>query len=170
MTQMIGFTRKETMQLTGCTSSRLAYLEKVGLIVPYRYGTNSGRPIVVFSWEQLLEIRAIRNLRQEDISLQTVRKIIDFLDKSGYNNALRNKQLVVVNDEVFWIEQDWSDFGANMPKAVKVAGKNSQEVGQYVLIVIPPLIDIVNDIWESAKNSKIINFESFKQRAKAIPA
>ncbi len=170
MTQMIGFTRKEAMQLTGCTSSRLAYLEKVGLIVPYRYGTSSGRLTVVFSWEQLLEIRAIRNLRQEDVSLETVRKIIEFLDKSGYDNGLRNKQLVVVGDEVFWIEQDWSDFGANMPTAIKVANKKNQGIGQYVLLVIPPLIDIVNDIWEAANNSKVIDFESFKQRAKAIPA
>jgi DNA-binding transcriptional MerR regulator len=170
MTQMIGFTRKETMQLTGCTSSRLAYLEKVGLIVPYRYGASSGRPIVVFSWEQLLEIRAIRNLRQEEISLQTVRKIIEFLDKSGYDNSLRNKQLVVVGDEVFWVEQDWSDFGANMPTALKVADKKNKGVGQYVLLVIPPLIDLVNDIWEVAKDSKVIDFQSFQQRAKAVPA
>ncbi|CAD5984672.1 MerR family transcriptional regulator [Planktothrix agardhii] len=170
MTQMIGFTRKETMQLTGCTSSRLAYLEKVGLIVPYRYGATSGRPTVVFSWEQLLEIRAIRNLRQEEISLQTVRKIIEFLDKSGYDNSLRNKQLVVVGDEVFWIEQDWSDFGANMPTALKIAGKKDKGIGQYVLLIIPPLIALVNDIWEAAKDSKLIDFQSFKQRAKAIPA
>lgn len=170
MTQMIGFTRKEAMQLTGCTSSRLAYLEKVGLIVPYRYGTSGGRPTVIFSWEQLLEIRAIRNLRQEDVSLQTVRKIIEFLDKSGYDNSLRNKQLVVVGDEVFWIEQDWSDFGDNLPTALKVAGKKDKGVGQYVLLVIPPLIDLVNDIWEAAKDSKVIDFQSFKQRAKVVPA
>ncbi|NMF64698.1 MerR family transcriptional regulator [Brasilonema octagenarum UFV-E1] len=170
MSQMMGFTRKETMQLTGCTSSRLAYLEKVGLIIPYRYGTNSGRPTVVFSWEQLLEIRAIRNLRQEDVSLQTVRKIIEFLDQSEYDNRLRNKQLVVVEDEVFWIEQDWSDFGANMPTALKVASKKNKGIGQYVLLVIPPLIDIVKDIWEAAQNSRVIDFQSFKERAKAVPA
>lgn len=170
MSQMIGFTRKETMQLTGCTSSRLAYLEKVGLIIPYRYGTNSGRPTVVFSWEQLLEIRAIRNLRHEDVSLQTVRKIIEFLDQSGYDNSLRNKQLVIVGDEVFWIELDWSDFGTNMPTALKVGSKKNRGIGQYVLLVIPPLLDIVKDIWEAAQNSKVIDFPSFKERAKAVPA
>ncbi len=59
MNQMSGFTRQETIHLAGCTSSRLAYLEKVGLVIPYRFG-NNGRPTVVFSWEQLLEIRAIK--------------------------------------------------------------------------------------------------------------
>ncbi|MBD0266015.1 MAG: hypothetical protein ICV78_25840 [Tolypothrix sp. Co-bin9] len=95
------------------------------LITPYRFGKTGGRPTVIFSWEQLLEIRAIRNLRQ-DVSLQTVRKIIKYLDKSGCDNRLRGKQLVVVNDEVFWVNQDWSDFGNNMPTAIKIASKNNK--------------------------------------------
>jgi hypothetical protein len=99
-----------------------------------------------------------------------VRKIINFLDESGYDNSLRDKQLVVVGDEVFWMKQDWSDFGDNIPRTVKIADKRDTSVGQYVLLVIPPLTDIVNDIWESAKNSKIIDFKSFQQRAKALPA
>ena len=82
---------------------------------------------------------------------------------------MRDKQLVVVSEEVFWVKQDWSDFGENLPTAVKVAGKNNKQVGQYVLIVIPPLIDIVNEIWEAAKRSKVVNFNSFEKRAKALP-
>ncbi|BAZ16492.1 hypothetical protein NIES4071_83690 [Calothrix sp. NIES-4071] len=167
MNQMSGFTRQETMHLAGCTSSRLAYLEKVGLIVPYRFGNNA-RPTVIFSWEQLLEIRAIKNLRK-DVSLQTVRKLIKFLDDSGYDNSLRDKQLVVVGEEIFWVKQDWSDFGENLPTAVKVAGKSGKQVGQYVLIVIPPLIDIVNEIWEAARKSKVVDFNSFERRAKTLP-
>jgi len=169
MNQMSGFTRQETIHLAGCTSSRLAYLEKVGLVIPYRFG-NNGRPAVVFSWEQLLEIRAIKNLRKEDISLQTVRNIIKFLDESGYDNSLRDKQLVVVGDEVFWIKQDWSDFGDNIPTTVKVAGKRNRAIGQYVLLVIPPLTEIVNEIWEVARRSEVVDFKSFEQRAKALPA
>ncbi|MBW4667650.1 MAG: MerR family transcriptional regulator [Cyanomargarita calcarea GSE-NOS-MK-12-04C] len=167
MNQMSGFTRQETMHLAGCTSSRLAYLEKVSLIVPYRFGNNA-RPTVIFSWEQLLEIRAIKNLRK-DVSLQTVRKLIKFLDDSGYDNSLRDKQLVVVGEEIFWVKQDWSDFGENLPTAVKVAGKSDKQVGQYVLIVIPPLIDIVNEIWKAARRSKIVDFKSFEKRAKTLP-
>jgi hypothetical protein len=56
------------------------------------------------------------------------------------------------------------------PSTVKVAGKRNRAVGQYVLLVIPPLIDIVNDIWEAAQKSKIIDFKSFQERAKALPA
>ncbi|BBD58011.1 hypothetical protein NIES2109_07800 [Nostoc sp. HK-01] len=168
MNQMSGFTRQETIHLAGCTSSRLAYLEKVGLVIPYRFGSNA-RPTVIFSWEQLLEIRAIKNLRK-NVSLQTVRKIIKFLDDSGYDNGLRDKQLVVIGEEVFWVQQDWSDFGENLPTAMKVADKSNKQVGQYVLLVIPSLTEIVNEIWEAARHSKVIDFKSFEQRAKVLPA
>lgn len=166
-----GFSRQECLKLTGCTSSRLAYLEKAGLIVPTRYGENK-RPAVFFTWEQLLEIKAIKNLRQ-DVSLQTVRKIVNYLDQSGFDDSLRNKQLVVVNDQVFWINPDWSDFKDLFPSALKVADKKSKGVGQFVLLVIPPFADIVNDLWNTAQDSevaKVVNFEEFKRRAKAKPA
>jgi DNA-binding transcriptional MerR regulator len=163
-----GFSRTETMSLTGCTSSRLAYLEKAGLIVPTRIG-NTKRPLVLFSWEQLLEIRAIKNLRK-DASLQTVRKIIDFLNKEGYNDFLRNKKIVVINGEVYWVEPEFSDLPGLM---IKVASKNKKDLGQlahYELIVIPTLNQVVEEVWENAKKSTVVDFEAFKQRAKAKAA
>lgn len=164
---VIGFSRQETMKLTGCSSSRLAYLEKVGLIVPTRIGVGR-KPIVLFSWEQLLEIIAIKNLRQ-DVSLQTVRRVVEFLNQSGYDDKLKNKQLVVVNDDVLWLNPDFSDLGDHV-SGLTVASKKKGRVGQIVLLVIPPLSDIVDEIWETAKQSKVVDFESFKSRAKAHPA
>jgi DNA-binding transcriptional MerR regulator len=163
MTVIDGFTRQETIALAATTSNRLQYLERTGLIVPQRYG-NTRKPTVIYSWEQVLEIRAIKNLRQE-ISLQTVRKIIEFLNNEGLNDQLRDKKLVVLDDEVYWIMPDWSDF----PKVMKVADKRNQGIGQFVLITIPSLFEVVNEIWQAAEKSEVINLESFKQRAKAKP-
>lgn len=160
-----GFTRQETLALTGTTSNRLQYLERSQLVIPQRIG-KSRKPTVLYTWEQVLEIRAIKNLRQE-ISLQTVRKIINFLDKSGFDDSLTDKQLIVIDDEVLWVQQDWKDFPEKIPSALKVAGKRSKDVGQYVLLVISPLSEIVNEVWEAAKKSSMIDFESFKQRARA---
>lgn len=160
-----GFTRTETLALTETTSNRLQYLEKAGLIIPQRIG-KSRKPTVIYTWEQVLEIRAIKHLRQE-ISLQTVRRVVDFLNQSGFDDSLRDKQLVVIDDEVFWIRQDWQDFPEKMPSAMKVAGTGGKGVGQYTLLVIPALNEIVNEIWNAAKKSEIVDFESFKQRAKA---
>jgi DNA-binding transcriptional MerR regulator len=157
-----GFTRQETLALTNTTSSRLAYLDRTGVVVPEKYG-NSKKPTVIYSSKQVLEIRAINDLRQK-ISLQTVRKIVQFLDEGGFDTSLKDKHLVVVNDEVFWVMPDWSD----MPRIMKVAGKKNKGLGQFVLIVLPPISDIIKAVWENAKNSKVIDFESFKRRAKAL--
>jgi DNA-binding transcriptional MerR regulator len=162
-----GFTRRETQELTGTTSNRLQYLERSQLVIPHRIG-KSRKPTVIYTWEQVLEIRAIKNLRQE-ISLQTVRKIISFLDESGFDDNLRDKQLIVIDDDVIWIQQDWKDFPEKIPPALKVTGKNCKDVGQYMLLVIPPLSEIVNEVWAVAEKSNVVDFDSFKQRAKASP-
>lgn len=163
MTVINGFSRQETIALAGTTSNRLQYLERAGLILPERYG-KTRKPTVIYSWEHVLEIRAIKSLRQE-ISLQTVRKIIDFLNKEGFEEQLRDKKLVVLDDEVYWIMPDWSD----LPKIMKVADKRNRGIGQYMLITIPSLGEVVNEVWQAAENSEVIDFESFKLRAKARP-
>ncbi len=157
---MEGFTRTETLVLTGTTSNRLAYLDRAGVVVPEKYG-NPKKPTVIYTWEQVLEIRAISHLRQK-ISLQTVRQIIEFLQASGFDDNLYDKHLVVVNDEVYWVLGDWSD----MPQVMKVADKKNKQKGQFILIVIPQLSSIIEDVWQAAKKSKIVDFESFQRRAK----
>ncbi|MEO0827203.1 MAG: MerR family transcriptional regulator [Cyanobacteria bacterium J06642_9] len=161
---MEGFTRQETIALTRTTSSRLAYLDRTSVIVPQKYG-NSKKPTVIYTWEQVMEIRAISNLRQK-ISLQMVRKIVQFLDAQDLNSSLHDKHLVATDNEVFLVMPDWSD----MPHLMKVADRQNQGVGQLVLLVLPPLSDVIQDIWDAAKASDVINFESFKERAKALPA
>jgi hypothetical protein len=92
-----------------------------------------------------------------------VRKIVEFLNKEGCDDGLRNKQLIVVNDDVFWIQNDWSD----MPSAIRSASNKGRDIGQYALLVIPPLIQIVQEIWQAAEKSEVIDLKSFQQRAKA---
>jgi DNA-binding transcriptional MerR regulator len=168
MSVIEGFTRRETLELAGTTSNRLQYLERSRLVIPQRIG-KSRKPTVIYSWEQVLEIRAIKHLRQE-ISLQTVRKIINFLDKSGFDDSLRDKQLIVIDDEVLWVQQDWKDFPEKIPSALKVAGNKGKDIGQYVLLVIPPLSEVVNEVWKAAEKSPVVDVESFQQRAKAHPS
>ena len=149
-----GFTRQETLALTEATANQLFYLEKAGLIIPRRIGSNK-RPTVLFTWEQILEIRAIRKLR-EDTSLQRIRKVIDFLNKEGFTDHLRDKQLVVINDSVFWVRTDWKDFHKNMPEMLLVASNRNKSVGQYTMTVLPPFMDIIDDIWETPEKKLII--------------
>jgi hypothetical protein len=161
---MDGFTRQETLALTQTTSSRLAYLDRTRVIVPQKYG-NPKKPTVIYSWEQMLEIRAIANLRKQ-ISLQMVRKLVKFLDQHGLDTTLHNKHLVATSDEVFLVSSDFSE----MPQIMKVADRQGEGLGQLVLLVLPPLNTVIHDIWHAAEQSQMIDFESFKRRAKTTPA
>ena len=160
---MDGFTRQETLALTQTTSSRLAYLDRTSVVVPQKYG-NPKKPTVIYTWEQLLEIRTIANLRKQ-ISLQMVRKLVAFLDEHGLDATLHDKPLVATADEVFLVMPDWSD----MPQVMKVADRMGEGVGQLVLLVLPPLNTVIEEIWDVARHSKVVAFESFKQRAKTAP-
>jgi hypothetical protein len=134
------------------------------VIVPQKYG-NPKKPTVIYSWEQVLEIRAIANLRKQ-ISLQMVRKLVAFLDEHGLDPTLHDKHLVTTPSEVFLVAPDWSD----MPRVMKVADREGEGLGQLMLMVLPPLNTVIQDIWSAAETSQIIDFESFKQRAKTTPA
>ncbi|MCY7331128.1 MAG: hypothetical protein LH649_00375 [Pseudanabaena sp. CAN_BIN31] len=48
-----GFTRQETIDLTGIDSGRLSYLDRTKLVVPLKFG-NPKHPKVVYSWQQVL--------------------------------------------------------------------------------------------------------------------
>lgn len=161
---MDGFTRQETIALTKTTSSRLAYLDRVDIVKPEKYG-NTKKPTVIYSWAQVLEIRSINNLR-ENVSLKTIKDMIQYLDKNGFEPSLRDKRLVAINGEILWLMPDWSD----MPRVMTVASKKSKGVGQFVLVVLPAIDDLIKAVWETAQKSEVIDFESFKHRAKDKPS
>lgn len=162
--ELRGFTRKEAMESTGCTSNQLQSYERAKLVIPKRV-EQSGRATVLYTRRQLLQLCAIKNLREkEKISLQKIKAVIKFLDSHGFDTDLDNKQLVVLDDAVFWVRIDWEDFSTQMPKALKVASKKRKEVGQYMLLVIPPLINVAEEIIKAAKKSRVINVPSFMER------
>jgi DNA-binding transcriptional MerR regulator len=162
------FTRREVMELAGATSNQLQYLERRELVIPERIWNDKKKPDVYYSWEQLLEIKAIRNLR-ENTSLQTIRKILSFFEKYQFRKTLKDKRIVAIDDEVFWIKEDWSDFGKKLI-ALKIADKQGKGIGQYTLLALPAFQEIVDEVWQTAERSNIINMESFRQRAKAKPS
>jgi hypothetical protein len=156
------------MELTGATSNQLQYLERSGLISPERVWNGKRRPEVYYDWQKLLEIRAIRSLR-EKTSLQTIRKILDFFEAYAIDATLRDKQIVAVDGEVFWVKTDWSDFGEQM-HVLKIADKKGKGIGQYLMLVVPSFNDVVAEVWEAARASKVVDLASFKGRALAQPA
>ncbi|WP_036477997.1 MerR family transcriptional regulator [Myxosarcina sp. GI1] len=160
------FTRRETIELSGATSNQLQYLERSGLIVPSRITENRKKPLVFYTWEQILEIRAVRDLNDRNISLETRRRIIEFLDNSKIDNRLRDKLLVAVGEDVFWVNRDWSDLGKKMKRVVS----SKFDTIQFSFVVIPGVQDIIEQVWEVAEKSQVVDLNEFKRRAKAKPA
>ena len=162
------FNRREVIELAGATSNQLQSLERAGLITPERVWNGKKKPEVYYSWQQVLEIKAIRSLR-ENTSLQMIRKVLRFFDEYNIDNSLNSKRIAVVDNEVFWIREDWSDLGKQI-LALKVADKQNKGIGQYTLLVLPALQEIVDEIWKAAEKSQIIDINIFKQKALAYPS
>lgn len=152
-----GFTRKEVMALTGLKSGQLSYFDHTRLVQPEKIG-NLKHPVVLYIWEQLLELRAIAKLR-DSLSLQQIRQVIKFLRESGYEDGLYNKPLLFINSSLC-LTTEKNELGAHL--AMEVLGNHS---GQLVFDWIDPLGQLDKEVEEDARTNPAIDFESFKNRA-----
>lgn len=145
-----GFTRKEVLAMTGTKAGNLSYLDSTGLIRPKKYG-NPKRPSVIYSVEQVLQIKIIQRLR-EKLSLQEIRKILQFLKERSYKPSLFKCNLVLLGDQLYLIE-DMKDFGTQVLKA---SGKNK---GQIAIHEIGPLGDVIAELRDEAHHHHVLDFD-----------
>src|SRR4028119_1855483 len=94
-----GFDRKETMFLANVTSSRLAYLDRQKVIVPQKSGSGK-KPHILYSWEQVLQLRAIAHFKQK-ISLALTKKIVKYFNEIGLVENWGDRHLVIVDDNIY---------------------------------------------------------------------
>lgn len=154
------FTRRHAVVLARSSPSRLAYLEKMGIIMPHRAGLPH-RPELFYSWEQILEIRAISRLRQH-LSFQTIRKIIQYFDQHGFGPSLRDKHLVITASGVSWIRT----VATSSSEIIHLVGKNDRQMGQFVLAPLDLARPETADSGAEGQGAKIIDFEYFKQKTR----
>lgn len=145
-----GFTRQEALSITGITSGRLSYLDETELVKPQKIG-NSKRPKVVYSVGQIIELKVISRLR-EKLSLQEIRKVIDFLKSRDYEQSLFNCNLIFVGTELYLIE-DWERFGMMVLKA---SGRNK---GQIVIHEVGKIGEVISDLRREAEKHQVLDFE-----------
>jgi DNA-binding transcriptional MerR regulator len=156
------FTRPETVILTRTSPSRLAYLAKIGLVVPHR--SDTGTPRLYYSWEQILELRTINALRQKT-SLQTIRKILSFLDHHGSDRRLCNKHLIVTADGVSWVRRPPQPHP--LPEVVQIVGhasRRQRHVGQLQLLPLSPAPQGFKD---SPSKTTVVSLSRFKQQGRS---
>ena len=147
---MNGFTRKETIALTGIKSGKLSYWDETGLVKPQKFGSEK-KPTVVYSWQQILQIKLISRLREE-FSLQEVRKVVNFLEERNYNVSLFDSKLFLINAELFLVE-DSKNLGDLIIKA------SGQDKGQVMVKELEPFKTILAGLKEEAEANHVLDFE-----------
>ena len=152
-----GFTRKETMALTGVSSGKISYWDETKLVSPQKFG-NPKKPEVIYSWQQVLKLKLINRLR-EKLSLQEIRKVLDFLDDRNYSPSIFECKIFMVNSEVYFIE----DGEALMDVVTKASGKNR---GDVFLKELEPFKSILSSLREEAISNRVIDFD---KRIKGTP-
>lgn len=149
------FTRQETMILTDTTSSRLAYLDRIGLIVPEKYGSPK-KPTVVYSWRQLLQIRAIKYI-EKFVPLVALKRTVHLLNTIELGDELASKPVIIADTEMYTCAPDFSD----LPDVIETISKQAYFTGHPITIT-SPLTDLATDIVYIALKSSVIDFEQFR--------
>jgi DNA-binding transcriptional MerR regulator len=70
------FTSNEVMILTGITARQLQWWDERGIVVPDRQGHRR-----IYTWDELVTVAVICQLRRRGFSLQRMRKVIRFLQQ-----------------------------------------------------------------------------------------
>lgn len=132
-----GFTRQETIALTGIKSGNLSYLDTKGVVVPKKIGSPR-RPKVFYTAEQVIQLKVIHLLRDK-LSFSACEIVIGFLKAHNYSPFLFVRDLVLVGDELHLIK-DWEDFGELVLRTArenhgKVAIRQLGQIGNVFLFL-----------------------------------
>jgi len=104
---MTGFTAKQVVALTGVPYKRLDSWANSGFLIPSiaeADGTGSRR---LYSFQDLVTLRTAKILRDAGISLQGLRKVVQFLrDTHGTEQPLAHTRLIVAGDDVLMVQTD----------------------------------------------------------------
>ena len=155
---IMGFSKKETEALTGLTFYRLSYLDRAEILQPDRtLLPGKINPALTYSWAKVLELRAIASLR-EDASLQSIRKLIAFLDENSEDPRLSSKRVLIHGEEIHWIDPDFAD----LPGVMVAILKNPGQLMHYEFCILP---DLREELINAAKKSSVVDFDSFLKRS-----
>lgn len=98
------FTPIQASRLTGCSPSQIRYWDRTGLVRPRRTrrGTKTGPRR--YSFRDLVVLRVVRSLLDAGLSLQRIRKAVEFLQASP--DELAGLRLVTDGTTVFACHDD----------------------------------------------------------------
>lgn len=162
-----GLTRPETISLTGITINQLNHFEKMGWVVPKRFGTNK-RPTLIYDLKNLVKLQFLKTYRQ-DYDKSTVEQILKFID----DNNLKLDAWIVINtadinkkEMVGWLYHKDINFSLDIFSLdiSKITEKKNRQNIKINLSFIPPLEILVEQFIDDVETSGVMSLEEFKQR------
>lgn len=136
------YLHSQAATMTQTTGRKLTYWSQTGLVSPHVHGRNGGPPI--YSYVDLLAIRAMERLRKSGLPLQRIRKALQFLYKTlGSETDWWNLKMVV----------DEKDLLVVIPREQSPSGRDEMIVatraGQKVFELV--FAELVNDLLAGGK-------------------
>jgi DNA-binding transcriptional MerR regulator len=121
------FSRQEVLKLVGLSSGQLSRLD----------GSDK-HPVVLYTLEQLFELRIIAALRKK-LSMQEIRKVVDHIRDNAFDKALFGKFFIFCDNQLYWVQS--SDSMEDT--IVRLTGKHRAQV---VMKAVDPIGDIMSDL------------------------
>lgn len=157
-----GLTRPETITLMGITINQLNHFEKMGWVVPKRFGSNK-RPTLIYEWKNLVQLQFLKTYRDR-YDKSTVEKVLKFIDE----NTLKFDSWILINKDdinkkemIGWLYQ--KDLKLNLDIS-EIQEKQDVQNININLSFIPPLEILVKQVFEGVESSGGMDLEEFKQR------
>lgn len=139
-----GFGQKQVCSIVGITYRQLDYWARTDLLRPSIADAKGSGSQRRYSYQDVLELKVIKSLLDGGVSLQAVRKVIEYLrtnmgeDLASANLVLDGKSLVLCRTDEEII--DLLKSGQGVLNIVPVAGLKG-EVDAKVLELFPPAAD-----------------------------
>lgn len=99
-------------EIAAISRQRLLYWAKTDLVKPDTERKISSRNVVrLYSLARLVELVAASELRHQGVSLQHIRRIINYLQRQGYESPLRQVHFALSGERVLFQHDDgtWED-------------------------------------------------------------
>lgn len=99
------YSTEQAACLSGVTPRQLRYWKETGLIKPVKVSSSKNEPrLDEYDFRNLVELRTIGNMLQEGISLQKVRRTLEYLrENTDYSHPLAECKLITDGSTIFEI-------------------------------------------------------------------
>jgi DNA-binding transcriptional MerR regulator len=168
-----GFSRQEVSILTGLSLNQLDYLSRQEIVKPEKFG-NSRNASVLYTWNQVIDLKIINELKKRKVALKHIYSIVRGARKVELDWLLFENTMAIVenSDKKLFTPGIWTNPTLEW---LKQSGENylilfdAQDIQHWLeemrninlstnVCYIPPIGNIINQVKETGKN-KIVDFE-----------